>query len=107
MSIVMHIYHNNHAYIYSAIQNLEHAIRKLHQADREAYIAQTVRTCNEHTENGITADLLRLIGSPSEKESVRCIAQAISEVKQALSQIEAVSKEYQHREDTDPLGFQK
>lgn len=89
----MHIYHKNHAYIHSAIQNLEHAIRKLQQADKEEYIAQTVRTCNEHTENGIPADLLRLIASPSENESVACIAQAVSELNQALSQIEQVLKQ--------------
>ena len=44
MRLVMHIYHKNNSYIHSAVQNLNIAINCLHKADKEAYIAEAVRT---------------------------------------------------------------
>jgi hypothetical protein len=107
MYLVMHIYHTNHAHIHSAVQNLQHAINKLQQADREAYIAEAIRTCHEHTENGIQPDLLRLVCSPSEAEAYSCIKQAVNEVKCALTDMESIEAHYQQPKDVFHLGLQK
>ena len=97
MPFVMHIYHTNHAHIHSAVQNLQIAINKLQKADKEAYISEAVKTCHEHTENGIRDDLRRLIEGPSENEAFCCVLQAISEVKGALSDMEKIAGHYRKK----------
>lgn len=103
MSFVMHIYHKNNSHIHSAVQNLQHAINSLHKADKEAYIAEAVRTCHEHTENGIKDDLLRLIEKPSDNEAFCRVLQAISEVKGALSDVEKVAEHYRNKDKGEQL----
>ncbi len=103
MSFLMHIYHTNHTYIHSAVQNLEHAIKRLQQADKEAYIAEAVRTCHEHTENGIKDDLLRLIEKPSDNEAFCRVMQAISEAKAGLADMEKVADFYRNKEKGEQL----
>jgi formiminotetrahydrofolate cyclodeaminase len=99
----MHIYHTNHTHIHSAVQNLQHAISHLQKADKEAYIAEAVRTCHEHTENGIKDDLLRLIEKPSDNEAFCRMMQAISEVKGALADMEKVADYYRNKEKGEQL----
>lgn len=107
MPLVMHIYHTNHTHIHSAVQNLQEAIKKLQQADKEAYIAEAVRNCHEHTENGINNDLLRLVCSPSEAEAYACVKQALSEAKYALADMEKIVAHYQKAEDVFHLALKK
>lgn len=103
MPLVMHIYHTNHAHIHSAVQNLQIAINKLQKADKEAYIAEAIKTCHEHTENGIPADLIRLIEKPSDNEAFCCILQAISEAKGALADMEKVAEHYRNKDKGEQL----
>lgn len=103
----MHIYHTNHTHIHSAIQNLQSAIQMLQKADKEAYIAEAVRTCHEHTENGIKDDLLRLVCSPSEAEAYACVKNAVNEAKCALADMEGVVAHYQKAEDVFHLALKK
>jgi len=107
MSFLMHIYHTNHAHIHSAVQNLQAAIKQLQQADKEAYIAEAVRLCHEHTENGIKDDILRLVASPSEAEAFHCVKQALSEANYAMSDMEKIVAYYAQAKAVDPLGLQK
>ena len=103
MRLVMHIYHKTNSHIHSAVQNLNTAINCLHKADKEAYIAEAIRTCHEHTENGIKDDILRLIEKPSDNEAFCRVLQAISEAKGALADMEKVAEFYRNKEKGEQL----
>lgn len=103
----MHIYHTNHTHIHSAVQNLQSAIQTLQKADKEAHIAEAVRTCHEHTENGIKDDLLRLVCSPSEAEAYSCVKRALHDAKYAIADIEKIVAHYQKAEDVFHLALKK
>ena len=103
MPLVMHIYHTNHTHIHSAVQNLQAAINCLQKSDKEAYIAEAIRTCHEHTENGIKDDILRLIEKPSDNEAFCRVLQALSEVKYALADIEKIAEYYRNKEKGEQL----
>ena len=107
MSFLMHIYHTNHAHIHSAVQNLQAAIKQLQQADKEAYIAEAVRVCHEHTENGVKEDLIRLIASPSEVEAFHCVKQALSEANYAMADMEKIVAHYAQPKDVFHLALKK
>ena len=92
----MHIYNHHHSAIHSAVQNLNHAIKHLENADKEFCVAETVASIQE-TGAVVPEDYIRVIALPSAKEGRYRLLRAINEM-------EASIKDIKKSLETDPAN---
>lgn len=82
----MHITHHHNCHIHSAVQNLNHAIKHLENADKEFLVAEVVASVNE-TGAVVPEDYVRFVAKPSRKEGRYRLLRAISEMEDAVKMV--------------------
>lgn len=92
----MHIYNHHHSAIHSAVQNLNHAIKHLENADKEFCVAETISSMQD-AGVAVPEDYVRIIALPSAEQGRNRLLRAISEM-------EASIKEIKKSLETDPAN---